>query len=123
MNKSDFPGLPPPSAGGIDGPVVKRSKKQKNRAAPIVEENPFRLEAQQKHKNRNKKKYVNPEPSKPPTKDFFEHEFPGLAPEVKPTKERKGFILGDPNKKDELEERYGIVINKKGKKKNKYGRR
>lgn len=68
-----------------------------------------------------KKKIKKPDD---PRTDFMEHEFPGLEFSTKPIvpNERKGYILGDPNKKDELEEKYGIVINKKEKKKNKYGR-
>jgi hypothetical protein len=127
-NKQEYPGLPATESGprgvagkgGVssEGPTVKRSKKSRGiKQERPVEENPFQLKAVSRGARKKKKKEVTEEQGIPDA-DFFEHEFPGLSqPAKKVETVRKGFILGDPNQKDELEEMYGIVISKKGPKK------
>ena len=121
MSEKEFPSLPPPPAKPQPKPQPKKKPKEdkidflkkpdevkKQNEKPVsykeTEENPFQMKAQKaQHKNKNK----NGHPPKKVNNDF---------PELGGGSSTTGSILGDTNKKDELEQKYGIVINKNKKK-------
>ena len=92
--------------------IFKKPAEAKGPKKPVSyvekEENPFAMKIKKSQKSQ--KNANNGSKNKKMDKDF--PTLDNAAPSSS-----KGAVLGDTNKKDELEERFGIVINKKGKKK------
>uniref|UniRef100_A0A7S3K7N6 Uncharacterized protein n=1 Tax=Euplotes crassus TaxID=5936 RepID=A0A7S3K7N6_EUPCR len=124
MSKKDFPSLP--LGAEMPKAIVSKPKKPKKvdkmdfLAKPkeetkshspasytASEDNPFAMKA--KRSKKHKTQGMNPQEKK------FDNGFPTLGGEA-PSKP-KGSILGNTDKKHELESEFGIVLNKRGKKK------
>ena len=122
LSNKDFPSLPlgaekpkvvvnkekqkPKKVDKID--FLKKPKGDKKNNKPVsyveAEENPFAIQAKRSKRNKNK--------NNSPKNKKIDKNFPSLGGPPS----TKGSILGETNKKDELEIKYGIVLNKKGKK-------
>jgi len=126
---NDFPSLPPPPPKPDPKPEVKKKQennspnkkeqkekkqqkeqkeqRERNNDKPVsfkeAEENPFQIKATKSQKTKKKESDGNKKMAK---------DFPALGDGSSTT----GSILGNTEKKDELEERFGIKVNKNKKK-------